>query len=62
MELGSVIIGCIAGVLTGEKKAYYNEKLGIPEGYSYNVALAVGVPATTKEPHDYNFEKDVTIL
>lgn len=62
MGLGSVIIGCIAGVLTGEKKAHYNEKLGIPEGYSYKVALAVGIPAATKEPHEYNFEKDVTIL
>lgn len=62
MGLGSVIIGCIAGVLTGEKKAYYDEKLAIPEGYSYKVALAVGVPATTKEPHVYNFDKDATIL
>ncbi len=62
MGLGSVIIGVISGVLTGERKAYYNEKLGIPAGYSYQVALAVGVPATSKEPHAYNFEKDVTIL
>lgn len=30
MGLGSVIIGAIAGVLTGEKKAYYSEKLAIP--------------------------------
>lgn len=62
MGLGSVIIGIIAGVMTGEKKAYYNEKLGIPEGYSYKVALVVGNPATTKAPHEYNFDKDVTIL
>lgn len=62
MGLGSVIIGVISGVLTGEKKAYYNEKLCIPEGHSYKVALVVGVPATTKEPHTINFEKDVTIL
>lgn len=62
MGLGSVIIGVIAGVLTGEKKAYYNDKLGIPDGYGYKVALAVGIPATAKEPHSYNFEKDVTIL
>lgn len=62
MGLGSVIIGCIAGVLTGEKKAHFDQMLGIPEGYSYKVALAVGVPATTKEPHEYDFDKDVTIL
>lgn len=62
MGLGSVIIGMIAGVLTGEKKAYYNDKLGIPEGYSYKVALVVGVPAATKAPHTFDFEKDATIL
>lgn len=62
MGLGSVIIGIIAGVLTGDKKEYYNKQLGIPEGYSYKVALAVGFPATTKAPHDFNFDKDVTIL
>lgn len=62
MGLGSVIIGCIAGVLTGEKKAYYDKMLAIPEGYSYKVALAVGVPATAKEPHEYNYDKDATIL
>lgn len=62
MGLGSVIIGMIEGVLTGEKRVYYNEKFGIPEGYSYKVALAVGIPATTKEPHEYNYNKDVTIL
>lgn len=62
MGLGSVIIGMIAGVLTGEKRAYYNEKLEIPEGYSYKVALVVGVPAAEKVPHEINFEKDATIL
>lgn len=62
MGLGSVVIGMIAGVLTGEKKAYYNEKLAIPEGYSYKIALIAGVPAGTKEPHTIDFEKNATIL
>lgn len=62
MGLGSVIIGCIAGVLTGEKKAYYDEKFAIPAGYSYKVAIAVGVPTVTKEPHEVDCAKNVTIL
>lgn len=62
LGLGSVIIGIIGGVMKGEKKAYYNEKLAIPEGYTYQIAIAVGVPDTTKEPHGYDFEKNVTIL
>ena len=62
MGLGSVILGCMEKVMNGEKKAYYAEKMGFPEGYKYFVAIAAGYPDTTKEQHTYNFEKDVTIL
>lgn len=62
MGLGSVIIGCIKGVLTGEKKAYYDEKLQIPAGYSYQVAIAVGYPATVKQPHDIDKENKVSYI
>ena len=62
MGLGSVIIGCISGVMNGEKKAYFNEKLGIPEGYSFQIALAVGHPAVEKEQHTFDFDKNVTVL
>lgn len=62
LGLGSVILGCMEGVLNGEKKEEYAKKLAFPEGYKYFVAIAVGYPDTTKEPHAIDFDKDVSIL
>ncbi len=62
MGLGSVILGCMEGVLNGEKKEAYAEKLGFPEGYKYYVAIAIGYPDTTKEQHTFDFDSNVTIL
>ena len=62
LGLGSVIIGCIYDALNGEKKEYFDKKLQIPEGYSFQIALAVGEKTDHKEPHDYEFEKQVTFL
>ncbi len=60
--LGSVILGCMKKVLNGEKKAEYSAKLGFPEGYGYQIAIAIGYPDITKEQHEINFERDVTVL
>ena len=62
LDLGSVIIGCINGVLHGEKKEYYQRLLSIPEGYSFQIAIAVGHAATSKEPHEINYEKNVSTI
>lgn len=62
MGLGSVILGCVKDVLTGEKKAYYDKKLDIQEGYSFRVAIAIGYPDTEKPQHSFDFEKNVTIV
>ena len=62
MGLGSVILGCVRDVLTGEKKACYDKKLGIPEGYSFRVALAIGYPDTEKSQHSFDFEKNVSMI
>ena len=62
LGLGSVILGCMEQVLNGEKKAEYAKKLGFPEGYKYQVAIAIGYAEATKEPHTFDFEKNVTIL
>ena len=62
LGLGSVILGCMRDILTGEKKAYYNEKLAIPEGYTYRIAIAIGYPDTEKPQHNYDFEKNVSIV
>ena len=62
LGLGCVIIGCIKGALTGEKKEYFSKALKLPGGYVYQVAIAVGHKAATKEPHEYSMEKNVTCL
>lgn len=62
LGLGSLIIGCIKDALTGEKRDYFAEKLKLPEGYEFEIAVAVGHKATTKEPHEYSVEKNVTFL
>lgn len=62
MGLGSVIIGCISATMKGEKKAYFNKALGIPEGYTYQIAIAVGHPTVEKARHSFDFEKNVTLI
>lgn len=60
--LGTLIIGCVYDALHGEKQRYFSEKLQIPEGYSFQIALAVGHKTDNKTPHEYDYEKQVTIL
>ena len=62
LGLGSLIIGCIKDAMLGEKKAYFNEKLGIPEGYGYKIAIALGHTALAKAPHTYDADRQVTRL
>lgn len=62
LGLGSLIIGCIKGALMGERKAEFAQKLQLPEGYAYQIAIAVGVKATSKEPHTWDMAKNVTVL
>lgn len=62
LGLGNLIIGCIYDALRGEKKEYFAEKLAFPAGYEYEIAIAVGHKAVTKEPHTYEKEKQVTYI
>ena len=62
LGLGSVIIGCIRGVMTGARGEEFSKALRFPEGYVYQVAVAVGHKAVGKEPHTYDAAKNVTIL
>ena len=62
MGLGSVIIGCIDNIMHGEKSEGLNKKLQVPEGYGFEVALAVGHPDTDKAPHDIDMAKNAVIL
>ncbi len=62
LGLGTLIIGCIYDALHGEKQDYFSEKLCIPEGYSFQIALAVGHKTDHKTPHDYDRAEQVTVL
>lgn len=62
LGLGSLIIGCIKDALTGEKRDYFSAALQFPEGYEFQIAIAVGHKAVSKEPHEYSVEKNVTYL
>ena len=59
LGLGNLIIGCIYDAMNGEKKDYFNKALQIPEGYNFELALAVGHKADEKVPHEYNKEEQV---
>lgn len=62
LGLGTLIIGCVYDALHGEKKEYFSKQLQIPEGYSFEIALAVGHKTDNKAPHDYEFAKQVAII
>lgn len=62
LGLGSLIIGCIKDALSGEKKEYFSDALKFPKGYDFEVAIAVGHKAASKEPHEYNLEKNVAYI
>lgn len=62
LGLGSLIIGCIKDALRGEKKDYFAKALKYPEGYQYEIAIAFGHKATSKEPHTYDWDSHVTML
>ena len=62
MGLGSLIIGCIKDALSGAKKEYFANALKFPEGYEFEIAIAVGHKAVSKEPHEYSLEKNVTFI
>lgn len=62
LGLGSLIIGCIYDALRGEKEAYFSRALELPEKYEYEIAIAFGHKAVSKEPHTYDAQAQVTFL
>lgn len=62
LGLGNVIIGCIDDALKGEKREYFSKALHFPENYEYQIAIAFGHKAVTKEPHTYDADTQVTVL
>ena len=62
LGLGNVIIGVIKKAMSGEKSEYFAGALKIPEGYDFEIAIAVGHKAAGKEPHKIDVEKDVSYI
>lgn len=62
LDLGSLIIGCIYDALRGEKKEYFSKALHFPNDYQYEIAIAFGHKAVTKEPHTYDADAQITYL
>jgi nitroreductase len=49
--LGTVILGRPDPAFSGPRADYFNKLLKFPEGYSFAISIAIGVPAGTKEAH-----------
>jgi nitroreductase len=49
--LGTVILGRPDPAFTGPRKDHFDKLLKFPQGHSFAVAIAVGVPAGTKDAH-----------
>ncbi len=51
LGLGSVILGMPRDAFAGERAEEFRRALHFPEGWDFVIAIAVGVPADTKEAH-----------
>lgn len=51
LGLGSVILGMPRDAFAGDKADAFRQALHFPEGWDFVIAIAIGVPADTKDPH-----------
>ena len=49
--LGSVILGMPDAAFSGKRADHFKKMLKFPDGYNFAIAIALGVPAGTKEAH-----------
>jgi nitroreductase len=49
--LGTVILGMPEAAFTGPRKDHFNALFKFPKGHSFAVAIALGIPAGTREAH-----------
>ncbi|MDR0920024.1 MAG: nitroreductase family protein [Oscillospiraceae bacterium] len=50
--LGSVILGLPGAAFKSEKASEFEKKLNFPETHKFQIAIAVGVPAASKDAHE----------
>lgn len=62
LGIGSLIIGSVYDALHSDKKEYFGKKLAFPEGYGFTIAIALGYKAAEKQPHDFDKEKQISII
>ncbi|MCR5626720.1 MAG: nitroreductase family protein [Lachnospiraceae bacterium] len=62
LGLGNLIIGCVYDALRGDRREEFESKLGIPAGYEYEIAIAVGHKGMEKTPHSYDWDKQVKVI
>ena len=51
LGLGSVILGMPRDAFAGEKADEFRKALHFPQGWDFVIAIAIGVPADTKDAH-----------
>lgn len=62
LGLGSVILaGGPTAVFTSERKKYFEKLTGIPDGYEFTIAIAIGVPKEHPQPHKLEYSKITTL-
>ncbi|MDR3247747.1 MAG: nitroreductase family protein [Treponema sp.] len=58
LGLGSILLGLPNVIFNDpDTAAFWKGKLGIPDGYEYGLAVAVGYAADTGKPHDIDEKK-----
>ena len=57
LGLGSVILGMPRDAFAGERAEEFRRALHFPEGWDFVIAIAVGVPADTKDAHPIGADK-----
>ncbi|MDR2932638.1 MAG: nitroreductase family protein [Oscillospiraceae bacterium] len=57
MGLGNVICGMAGIPLSGEKEAYFKEKMKFPQGFGFGCAVLVGHAAQDGTPHEPDMSK-----
>jgi nitroreductase len=57
LGLGNCICGLAGVPFTGEKSAYFKEKLKFPEGWGFGIALLVGKTDAASTPHEPDLAK-----
>ena len=52
MGMNSLICGLAGLAFSGDKAAYFKQKLGFPEGYEFGIAVLLGFSAGETAPHE----------